>query len=235
MSQLLRHMLKLVEPGFATNRLKPLRQEDKEERQAAQPHRWHSKDSRDRNLVKRLARTIATDLLANRFVAVHADGDVRWSDRPGVNERSFQEHLVPLVRSALRPARERPRSPRRDEPPESTRSEAEIARHLARSLLMMPYYTIEAWLYQNTEVALRLCHEKYQGKDAERIRDWQQDRARLDDEIEELGICLAKKHNVELASSAYPAREVYEVRASFHATVERLRGCADLCAALAQS
>lgn len=233
-SHLLRRMLQLVEPAFATNRLRALRHADAEEGQAAQPHRWHSKNERDRLLVKRLARTIATDLLASRFVLMHADADVKWSERPSGYEASFRDNFVPVVRAGLLPARAEPRSPRRTAPAPETRSEEEIRRCLGRLVLIMPYWTIEAWLYQNTDVALRLCREKYQGGDIQKFLSWQNDRARLDNEeaaaLEQ--VCLGKHHNLDLASSGYPARDVYEARASFHAAVEALRGCAGLLAAL---
>jgi hypothetical protein len=231
-SHLLRRMLQLVEPTFATNRLKTLRQEDADERQAAQPHRWHSRDSRDRLFVKKLARTIATDLLASRFVLVHADGDVKWSERPGRNAKDFEESLMPVVRAALAPEHTLPRSPRQIAPARSTRTEEEIGRYLGRMVLVMPYYTIEAWLYQNTDVAIRLCQEKYQGRDVQTFLDWQKDRARLDDEVEALDVCLRKRHNLELASSSYPSQQVHDANASFHGAVEALRACTDLRGAL---
>jgi len=97
----------------------------------------------------------------------------------------------------------------------------------------MPYYTIEAWLYQNTDVAIRLCQEKYQGQDVQKFLHWQSNRVQLDEEVEELHVCLGKKHNLELASSGYPARAVYEAKGSFYAAVEALGACSDLRAALA--
>lgn len=233
-AHLLRRMTQLVEPSFATNRLATLRQVDPKERLAAQPHRWGSGDSKDRLHVKMLARTIAADLVARRFVLVHADGDTLWSKRPGRHVASFQNHLTPVVRQALIPDRAEPRRPGRAQPAVEPRPEEEIERCLAHLILIMPYYTIEAWLYQNTEVAVRLCREKYQGRDIEKLLRWQQERARLDDkEKEDLQICLGKEHNLELASSSYPAQAAFDAGASFHAAVEAVRACAELRAALA--
>lgn len=101
---------------------------------------------------------------------------------------------------------------------------------------MMPYYTIEAWLYQNTDVAIRLCQERYQGRDVQKFQEWQRDRARLDEEKKEgLAVCLEKRHNLDLASSGYPAHEVHGAHASFHAVVEALRASAPLRAALSET
>lgn len=234
LAHLVRRMSLLVEPTFATNRLKTLRQQDAEERLAAQPHRWHSRDPKDRLFVKKLARTIAADLLADRFVLVHADGDTTWSNRPSPHESSFRENLTPVVHEALAPEHPQPRSPRHSATTMATRSNEAIRRYLGRLILIMPYYTLEAWLYQNTDVALRLCQEKYQGRDVRKFLDWQNDRAKLDEGgAEDLRVCLGKKHNLELASSGYPAGAVYDARASFHAAASALGACAELQAALA--
>lgn len=175
-------------------------------------------------------------LLASRFVVVHADADVRWSERPSRHESSFRDDVLPLVKSALAPESPSPRRPGQPRRAQPARPEDEVERYVRNVALIMPYYTIESWTYQNTAVAIRLCREKHQGRDVEKFQKWQDERAGLDDEIEEIkNVHLQKKHNLELASAGYPARAVYEARASFHAAVETLRGCEDLRAALGEA
>jgi hypothetical protein len=237
LTHLLRRMLQIVAPSFATNRLKTLRQSDPEEQQAAQPHRWHSRNDTDRRLVKKLARTIAAELLASRFVVLHADGDARWSDRPSQHETSFRENLLPVVRDALAPQRAAPRRPDQLRQAERMRPGKEMESHVQRLVLFMPYWTIESWLYQNTIEAIRLCQEKYRGRDVEAFRRWGAERTRLDEEdAKDLkATCLDKKHNLELARAAYPTADVYMARTSFHAAVEALRACDPLRMAVGEA
>jgi hypothetical protein len=47
--------------------------------------------------------------------------------------------------------------------------------------------------------------------------------------------CVRSDDRIALASKAYPAQAVYAVGKSYAAVVDDLRGCADLCDALART
>lgn len=107
---------------------------------------------------------------------------------------------------------------------------------MSRLCLLSPYYSIEAWLYQNTYVAKALCHKHYGGRDVELFEKWEANRALLDDvKRPKEETCLRAKHNRELAELNFPAEPVYYAAASFTESVNRLMACAALCAALASS
>lgn len=99
---------------------------------------------------------------------------------------------------------------------------------------MTPFYSIEAWLYQNTKRVRELC-ERRCGKHLQLIDGWQRDRRALE-EIEQpkKQLCIRNDENHELAETFTHqlADELYLLEQSFHATVERLQACPGLQPAL---
>jgi hypothetical protein len=107
---------------------------------------------------------------------------------------------------------------------------------LSRLCLLSPYYSIESWLLQNTVVAKSLCYKHYRGRHVEKFNAWEQDRGKLDEVSKpKKETCLGASHNHELASAAFPAQAVYEAGKSFAESMNRLKGCAPLMAALAEA
>ena len=107
---------------------------------------------------------------------------------------------------------------------------------LARLVLVMPFWSIEAWCYQNTDVAIRLCHEHHSGADVSLFQRWQQDRTALDDVPKPKDTaCLRDRHNRELSSQGFPADDVYLAGTSFAAAVDALASIPDLRAALTRA
>ena len=104
-------------------------------------------------------RTIATKLgREDGFVLFHIDGDRTWTDRAtSENEAKFDKIVVARVRQLLQGR------------PGSTAEDAEA--RLSRLFPVMPFYSIEAWLYQHTAVAIRLCCEKYNGRDVGKFEE----------------------------------------------------------------
>jgi len=96
-----------------------------------------------------LARKIAEP---GGFVVFHYDGDERWSERAESPARAqFDREIrrrVEQVLSASRMPRE------------------VIARHLARLIECVPFYSLEAWTYQATARAIALCREEVCLRDA---------------------------------------------------------------------
>ena len=88
----------------------------------------------------------------------------------------------------------------------------------------MPFYSIESWLYQNTAAALRICRDRYRGKDMDKFEHWRAHRDQLDELLKpKTCTCLRDKHNEELAGSRYPTDAVYAVGKSFAAALDELR------------
>lgn len=99
----------------------------------------------------------------------------------------------------------------------------------------MPFYSIEAWTYQNTRHAKKICQEKYGGRDVKRFDEWERDRAKLDEvEKPKARTCLGSKHNQELAENAFPHREACASK-SLAAAVDTMGACEHLVAALRET
>ena len=96
------------------------------------------------------------------------------------------------------------------------------------------YYSIESWLLQNMAVAKSLCRKHRRGRDLDKFEAWERDRTQLDEvDKPKKATCLGAGHNLELASTAFPARTVYEGGTSFTESANRLRACVPLATALA--
>jgi hypothetical protein len=113
------------------------------------------------------------------------------------------------------------------------RSEDERNERLKRLRLLVPFYSIEAWLYQNTREAARRCEEEGCKQCRPKLEEWAQGRASLDEVPRPKEVlCLRDKYNAHLASSGFPADEVYAADASFAHAVEGLLDCSEFTSAL---
>ncbi len=194
---------------------------------------WKSTKARDRQKRVELIRTLATQvMLEDGWVLFHFDGDRVWADRePSENVEKFQK----LVREGVRELVVLRLSEQRSG---STPQEIELhARaRLARLKTVVPFYSIEAWLFQNTREAIRLCEEHYNGRDVERFQAWAQNRTELDEVLKpKEAVRLGAGHNLELASNGFPARDVRAAGKSFAAVIAALSEDAELHAALART
>lgn len=156
----------------------------------------------------RLIRTIATSLARpNHFVFFHIDGDCEWGQRSRASViTDFDVHVRAPVANLLRKPGE------------------DVDEKLERLFLVLPFYSIESWLYQNTKHAILICDRKYQGMDVDQFMAWGADRGQLD-EIKKIkeAVELGNRHNHELAEHGFPARAVYEVGKSFADVVDNLK------------
>jgi hypothetical protein len=113
------------------------------------------------------------------------------------------------------------------------RTEGEHAERLARLRLLVPFYSIEAWLYQNTREAARLCDEDGCKQCKPTLEAWARERASLDNVSRpKEKLCLRDKYNTRLAAAGFPADEVFAADASFTKAVTELLDCAELMSAL---
>lgn len=214
--EVVKRMLKLIVPDYGTHLL-GFEPKDERAQRAVQGTGWKS---RTPEMIVAL-RTIATKLgRDDGFVLFHVDGDRTWARRESSeNAGRFDKLIVTPVRQLLHGRR--------------GATEADTEARLRRLFPIIPFYSIEAWLYQHTAVAIRICHESYQGRDAGRFDEWRKDRAALDDvEKPKNAVCLSSSHNLECAGSGYPAEEVFDAGRSYHACVLRLLECAELGALL---
>jgi hypothetical protein len=101
---------------------------------------------------------------------------------------------------------------------------AEVTKRL---FVMHPCYSVEAWLYQATDVLAECCAKSHQKTEHQRlIAGWAEDRTLLD-EIErikdgELSGCVGDQRN-ELLAAAFPADQVFLAQRSWTEFVEQLR------------
>jgi hypothetical protein len=161
------------------------------------------------------------------FVLCHLDADRAWSHRPRRSDievvREFSKYLIGLAALPTRKVTAL-------NTPEALQRAAK-----ERLLYIIPYYSIESWLYHNVDLALRLCQEKYQGRSVEDFLHWREHPGELDDKLKPKdSTCLCSKHNRELAEQDYPTKRVYDIGKSFQATVHLLRDNIALRRALAE-
>ncbi len=173
-----------------------------------------------------LAQTIATKLLRRgpeAFVFVHIDGDRRWSERggPKLGEALCDNHAA-FIKNVLRRVRLLLEAQQRTE-------------RLERILLVLPFYSVESWLYQNTREVQRICslYAPRHDRDRRQFQEWADAPALLDEAHQpKLKVPTFKdKYNLELAGSL-PARKILALGLSFTDSVARLQRCAPLAEAL---
>jgi len=220
---LVKEMLKLLVPDVHTHRIHftPLKEENA--RRAMRGTDWKSTKALLQPSIKLLIRSIITELLKDDgFVLYHIDGDCPWSEQASSeNVSTFQKCMSqPIEAGVLEHLQKNQRA-------------GEFEERMKRFRLLVPFYSIEAWLYQNTREAQHLCTEQGCGRCLEKVATWEQARASLDEVLrpkEEL--CLRSKHNAHLASSGFPTREVFDANASFTSAVMNLLDCKSLTSAL---
>lgn len=221
---LAREMLKLLVPSVQTDRInfKPL--EDENARRAMHANLWKSTRPLDQPSIRLLIRTIVTELLKpDGFVLYHIDGDRTWAEHASSdNVRQFHERMLPPIQAALRHELGKPQI-----------SESAQAERMKRLCLVVPFYSIEAWLYQNTREAIRLCVEEGCGQCPPKLEAWKLSRAGLDEVPKpKETLCLRDRYNAHLARSGFPSIEVFEAGASFSHAVTDMLDCTEFLAAL---
>lgn len=226
-------MLKLVDAQARLTKegvdFEPLQNE--QARLALRANMWKSSESRDEPKRVELVRAIAGKLMEpNGFVFFHFDGDRRWKKRKeSENLAKFEKLIRSRVELLLRMRLDKSGVRGKE-------LEDHLAGRMQRLRSLTPYYSVESWLFQNTETAKRICRDRYNGKDVDRFEEWEADR-RLLDEVEQPKeeVCFRDAHNLDLAVRSFPAQLVLEVGKSFTAAVEMLKSCEPLAHALAST
>lgn len=230
---LIRCMLHLVVPGFGSRRVQFVPRDPREE-EAMRGNVWKTdgKNPQEYERRVRLRRYIARNLsLPDRFVLFHIDGDRTWGERhTGENVEKFER----LIRRTLPQVVDRGRANITASKARSAASmEALPQLHLENLILICPFRSIEAWLYQNVRASVDICHREHRGAHVTELQRWEKHRDELDElPFPERVVCLGKAFHLELATRGFPAREAYDVKKSFAESVDRLLGCNALVRAL---
>ena len=230
---LVRRMLHVVVPGFGSHRVHFIPRDAREE-EAMRGNVWKTdgKNPQEHERRVRLLRYIARKLsLSNTFVLFHIDGDRPWGERhTSENTAKFER----LVRMALPQVVDRGRA---NGPRTKARAQASAdpppLLHLEHLLLICPFRSIEAWLYQNLPAAIDLCSREHRGAHVTELQAWEERRGEFDElPAPAETVCLGKAFNLELATRGFPAHEAYKVNKSFTGSVDRLQSCRALSHAL---
>lgn len=169
-----------------------------------------------------LIQSIATKLGEGGIVVFHCDGDTAWKKRKESTKKAkFDKLMESGIRARLRDtAKLTPKA---------------IEAAMKRLLIVIPHYSIESWLYQNTDEAIRLCRAQYGGKDAAQFENWAENRKLLDEQLKPKDVvCLKDKHNHALATINFPIADVVAVGKSLKQAVAQFEACTELQAALVQ-
>jgi hypothetical protein len=218
--------LRLLDSACPTEQInfEPATEEAKE---IANAPGWRDQTPKNAEKLRRVLAAIATRISQpGNYAIFHFDGDTTWSNRTGSKEREqFESKVLQKIKEILRTPPKKRTARREPNPPQEPQ---EIERNFARLLPMVPFYSIESWLYQNTLEALKICDSaKYKENERESARQkfeaWAKDRSSLDElEKPKDKVCLWSNHNQTLASQSFPTREVYDVGKSFKAFVDSL-------------
>ncbi|HRI63084.1 MAG TPA: hypothetical protein PK156_02570 [Polyangium sp.] len=228
---LVRKMLPLVVTNCRVHDRVAFLPTDPHEQEAMHGCVWKGDKPRDHDARVRLQRYIARRLREPRtFVVFHVDGDVPWEKRAASeNKQKFEAFVVRIAQAAGAGHRNVQKS-RRAPPQESN---LPVEPDLDNLIVLMPFYTLESWLYQNLDGVLDICRRHHDGKHVESVRDWENKRHQLDEIVKpDEQFCVAKMHNLELASRGFPAQKVYEIKMSFFESVEHMKACTKLVDAL---
>lgn len=212
---LLRALLRDLGPGHDPRRIH-VEPADAAQKSAMRGNAWDSTRKEDHPRRVALVRSIATRICqsSQSFVVFHYDGDRAWADEANCPRRAVFGRLIRTAVSQLIPTRY-----------DSTAR----ARAMSRLIELVPFYSVEAWLYQNTHTATRICRTTCGGRDVERFEAWAKDRAILDEVSKpKEETVLGDKHNRELATDGFPTKAVLAVGKSFSAARQSLVACDDL-------
>lgn len=223
---LLRHMLAHVNPNSPVDALLLEPFEDSLASKVVFGNVWKSAKGTAPAITVRLAQRLARQILQGGFVVHHVDGDTTWADRASSeNVGAYERVIASKVRALL--LAQRPEGKAR----KLTPLEADEA--MKRLIVLMPFWCIEAWLFQNTAEARQHCADESHGCRA-RLDDWDADRTRLDEErTPKKLLCFGSSRNLALARGDFPSGHILAARTSYYAAVERLRSCEALVVALA--
>ncbi len=152
---LAKKMLTLVDPACRTNRVE-FEHLDTAESRALKGAGWKSSRARDLPKLVGLRRAIASKLIESTasvsgFVFFHVDGDTAWTRHEGSEQPAKFAELAAAVEQLV--AAGLARQGRR----------AETGAVMSRFRALMPFHSIEAWLFQNTSELIPCARPRVAG------------------------------------------------------------------------
>lgn len=226
-----KRMLRFIDPKCGIHRIRFEPPDNEQARRALRGNLWKSTNPREQVFRRALIGYIATKLLEGpaSFVMFHVDGDRPWSARDSSeNLDKFQRFIARDVIQFVEHRRQSVTDGRKKLPESTSPTELPSMDQLLR---ITPFYSIDSWLYQNTQRAVVLCRANAAcaGGHVALLKGWERDRASLDEVLQpKTTVCFGAKHNAELAGSGFPTSAVYDARASFAETVDRMVDCTNL-------
>jgi hypothetical protein len=230
---LAKSMLKIVDAAVQTQRERLQFDEERgDARRAMRANLWRSQSEEHEPFIRALMRAIVRQLLVvdddgrpSGFVFFHYDGDEAFSNRGASDARRHFAELRVKIEQQVRAA--------------GVTTDEAVGRVMRRLVAVEPFYCIEAWTYQHTEAAKKICARRC-GKHTKLFEAWAGDRGALDEitkpwSPEQLDCCLGKENNVGLVAAGYPAADVWGAGKSFYETVDRMCECPDLVEAVART
>ena len=226
LKRLLERMCELVVPHSHSRRawsdLKP------SEQGAVSGFGWRDRTVRNArtDLLRRLVRHLARP---DGFVFFHFDADSAWP-RDGEPPEPGAQRAFGLLREDLRHQLDW-----------LAKREGAHVDHawLEKVIPVVPYFEIESWLLQNTQVAraqAQFCAREKQAATLSLVSEWEADRRALDEVAHPKdAVCFGDSANFTLAVDGYPTEAVFEVGASFARTVNTLVELPELIASLRPS
>jgi len=218
MTALTRRLLRYLDGNCATHKI-DFQPATDEAREILVANAYTNRGDRRRY---RLYQVIAAQLkLGDGFVVHHFDGDRRWCERDRaapLDAKPVQKEILEHVRVLL-----------------ATRgvSDTEIDAMLGRYLRLVPYWDIEAWLFQNTAKIQALACGRPQCPCRTKLEQWRADRGLLDEVQKPSGElpCVGKRHNLALVAGL-PVKDVYDAGKSLAAALDAMLDCDALLQAL---
>ena len=197
-----------IEPSVPTQSLNFV--PDLNHRSVMSGNSWKGKKTTPETV--RLRQAIANYLREPKaFVVFHTDGDTKWSNFEGSENRAlFVKNIVRPVKVLLSGAKLNGA--------QMTPTDVDLA--AARLLHVVPHYSIEAWLYQNIE----RC--RYYGKPGDHalLDSWEKDPAALDEVLmPKESLTFGSRYSHDLATTNFPTQRLHAAKASFVACAEQFK------------
>lgn len=214
---IVRKILGFLDPNFRSNRFQFVPSTDI----AARSNAWKCCTTGGYNEKIKFYRALATQVAQSGphgFVVVHIDADTVWAKRAkSQNWQRFTNDLLIGVRQQL----------------QAPGTIQNIDALMARVIPMIPHYSIEAWLYQNSKVAADACLKRNNLEHARQVNAWKANRGALDEVYKpKETLCIGSRLNESLAQGGFPTSEVYNAGKSFSLIVDRFREANGLIGAM---
>ena len=164
-------MLKIVDPAVQTQREKLQFDEERgDARRVMSANKWRSTAEEDEPAIRSLLRAIVRQLLIqddegrpSGFVFFHYDGDETFANRETSNARRHFAEFRLRIEQQIRAV--------------GHKDDASVRRIMGRLIAIEPFYCIESWTYQHTDVAKKICARSC-GRHIDLFNTWARDRGR---------------------------------------------------------